>query len=409
MNHLKRVAPAIQEGPWGHLSALLSERRGIHKKIVLGMFILLAALMPVDTWASITVSPTLFELQIPRGQSYTGAIQVINVGKAGLTIKVYPSDFDFQAAGNIFFPDAGTGKYSLASYMRVNPTSIDLEPGEEKFMRFTVALPQDAAGEYNCILFFQTLPRGIKSPVKGKQVMVSARIGAGIYAAAKNTVTPSSEISALFFKPAPGNSSFHYALVYHNNGNIHLRPTGKVKILDAAGKELVSSPVNEKNSSVLRGSVRIFDGEFKNIPTFPDGSYKIAAEIDYGKEILEAEKSIYLSNTAGIESFEAKPTGKENDTAGIVFSARARGIGPGKENESRQIVFRIKSTAGEVLATIPGKTSRGKIPQNADYTEYTAEWSGPLKPGTYFAEFLVSLRENETLTSFCLVDNTGPR
>ena len=172
---------------------------------------------------------------------------------------------------------------------------------------------------------------------------------------------------------------------------------------------MTSAPVNEKNTSVLRDSVRIFEGDFKNTPPTPDGSYKIAAEIDYGKEILEAEKSIYLSNTAGIESFEAKLTGKENDTAGIVFTARTRGIGPTKENEPRQIVFRIKSTAGEVMATIPGKTSRGKIPQNADYTEYTAEWPGPLKPGTYFAEFLVSLRENENLTSFCLVDNTGPR
>ncbi len=387
----------------------LKPKNHVMKTLFPGIFLLLAVLIPVGIWASISVSPTLFELQIPRGKSYTDAIRVVNVGKAGITIKVYLSDFDFQANGNIFFPDAGTGKYSLAGLLRVNPTSLDVEPGEEKFVRFTITMPQDLEGEHQGILFFETLPKGIKNTVEGRQVMVSARVGAGIYAAAKNTITPSAEISALFFKPAPGNSSFHYDLVFHNNGNIHLRPGGKLKILNAAGKELASSPVNDKNTSVLRGSVRIFEGDFKNIPPFPDGNYKITVEIDYGKEILEAEKSIYLSNTTVIDSFEAKLTARANDTAGVAFSARTRGIGPGKENEPQEIVFRIKSTAGEVLATITGKTPRGKIPQNADYTEYTAEWSGALKPGTYFAEFLVSLRENENLTSFCLMDNTEPR
>jgi len=392
----------------------LKQKSNGKKKAFLSLFLFLAALIPVVIWASISVSPTLFELQIPRGQSYTDAIRVMNVGKAGITVKVYLSDFDFQTNGNIRFLDAGTGEYSLSDYLRLNPTSLDLEPGEEKFVRFTVTMPQDLEGEYQGLLFFQTQPKGLKSPAKGKQVMVSTRIGAGLYAAAKNTVKHSSEIPALFFKQAqtqtptqaPGNSTFHYALVYHNNGNIHLRPSGKVKIIDAAGKELASAPVNENNTSVLRDSVRIFAGDFKNIPAFPDGSYKIAAEIDYGKEILEAEKPVYLLNTGGIESFEAKltVTAKDNGAATIIFTAGTKGIEPGKENENGQTIFRLKSTDGQPLANIPVKAARGKFSQTA---EYTGEWRGQLKPGIYIAEFLVSPRDNETLTSFCLVDNTG--
>ncbi|MCX6579709.1 MAG: hypothetical protein NT166_05940 [Candidatus Aminicenantes bacterium] len=384
------------------------------RKIKTCFFILLCLLASAPTilLATISVSPTLYELQIPRGQSFTDAIRVMNVGKLGITVKVYLSDFDFKANGNIDFPDAGTTKYSLADYLRLNPTSLDLEPGEEKFVRFTITMPQDLEGEYQGILFFQTLPRGYKTPATGKQIMISTRIGAGLYAAAKNTVKHSSEISGLFFnktqKQSPDNSSFHYALVYHNNGNIHLRPTGKVKILDASGKELASAPVNENNTSVLRDSVRIFQGDFKNNPALPDGSYKIVAEIDYGKEILETEKPVYLLNSGGIESFEAKLSPKGNGAVEIGFAARTKGIEPGKVNEHRQKVFRIKSAAGELqgelLANIPAKTPQGKFPQTV---EYTGEWRGQLKPGLYFAEFLVSPRDNETLTSFCLVDNTG--
>jgi hypothetical protein len=378
------------------------------------MLLFLLATLPAVLLATISVSPTLYELQIPRGQSFTDAIRVMNVGKVGITVKVYLSDFDFKANGNIDFPDAGTTKYSLADYLRLNPTSLDLEPNEEKIVRFTITMPQDLEGEYQGILFFQTLPRGYKTPATGKQVMISTRIGAGIYAAAKHTVNVSSEIPALFFKQAqaqtqsPDNSTYHYALSYHNNGNIHLRPTGKVKIIDAVGKELASAPVNENNASVLRNSVRIFEGDFKNSPAFPDGSYKIVAEIDYGKQILETEKPLYLLKTGGIESFEAKLTAKANDTATIVFTAEAKGIPQGKGNEPRKKVFRIKSATGELqgelLANFTVKAAQGKSPQ---IVEYTGEWRGQLKPGLYFAEFLLSLRENQTLTSFCIIDNTG--
>lgn len=391
---------------------LFNEKSKRKKRTCLFILLFLLVIAPAVILATISVSPTLYELQIPRGQSYTDAIRVMNVGKVGITVKVYLSDFDFQANGNIRFPDAGTGKYSLADYLRLNPTSLDVEPGEEKIVRFTITMPQDLEGEYQGILFFQTQPKGIKSPAAGKQIMISTRIGAGIYAAAKNTVNASSETPALFFKqaqtPAPDNSTYHYALIYHNNGNIHLRPTGKVKILNAEGKGVASAPVNENNASVLRGSVRIFEGDFKNSPALPDGSYKIVAEIDYGKEILETEKPVYLLNSGGIESFEAKLTPKVNGAATIVFTARTKGIAPGKDNEHRQKVFRIKSATGELqgelLANIPVKAAQGKSPQ---IVEYTGEWHGQLKPGLYFAEFLVSLRENETLTSFCLIDNTG--
>ncbi|HLP44404.1 MAG TPA: DUF916 domain-containing protein [Candidatus Kapabacteria bacterium] len=379
-----------------------------------GLFLFILAMAQTVIHASISVTPTIYELQIPKGQSYTDAIRVVNVGKLDVMVKVYLSDFDFQANGNIRFPDAGTGKYSLADYVRLNPTSLQLEPGEEKFVRFTLTMPDNLAGEYQGILFFQTLPKGIKTPAPGKQVMVSTRIGAAIYAAVKNTAIPSSEISDIFFSQAqtPGNSSFHYALLYHNNGNIHLRPTGKLKILDAAGKEVASTPVNENKTSVLRDSFRIFAGDFKNKSELRDGSYKVVSEIDYGKEILVAEKPVYLLNTGGIESFTAKLSvpAKDNDAVKIVFSSVTKGIEPGKDNQHRQKVFRIKSITGELqgelLANIPVKVPQGKTPQTL---EYTGEWSGTLKPGMYIAEFLIFLQENVALTSFCLIDNTGGR
>lgn len=370
--------------------------------IIMVLFFLL--FFPAFMGASISVSPTLFELKIPRGKSYTDAVRVVNVGKAGTRVNVYLSDFDLKKDGGVRFFEAGTHRYSLAQHLRLNPTSFVLEPGEEKWVRFTVTLPADSEGESRGILFFQTLPKEVKRAA-GKQVLVSARIGAAVYAAAKPTIAYSSEISALFLRQDPEDASFYYALLYHNNGNIHVRPKGELKILDPTGKEVASTVVNEKNASILRDSYRIFTGTFKPKVKSSDGVHKVLAIVDYGKAVLEAEKSVYLLSEGGIEAFEAKPgyrrPGKDHRTVSIVFSAKTRGIEPAKAG--RRKLFRIKTMDGQLLAEIPAK----KETPSPQTVNFKGEWSGQLKPGIYFAEFLIFLHENKPLTSFCQITPPG--
>ncbi|MCU0289602.1 MAG: DUF916 domain-containing protein, partial [Acidobacteria bacterium] len=347
----------------------------------------------------------------PKGQSYTDAIRVLNVGNAEVMVKAYISDFDFQVNGDILFPDAGTGRYPLADYIRLNPTSLQLEPGEERIVRFTITMPEDLTGEYHGIIFFQTQPKGVKSPAPGKQVLVSSRIGAGIYTAVKNTVIQSSEIPDIFFKQpnAAQDSNSQYVILFHNNGNMHLRPTGQLKIIDAAGKEVASTPVNENKTSVLRDSYRVFSGDFKKKFTFRDGSHKIVAQLDYGKEILETEKSVYLLNEGGIESFTAKLIPLTVDKMiKVVFSAVTTGIPPGQTNMNQKKVFRIKSVAGELQGELLVNNPMKVLTEKKVLSEeYSGEWTGKLKPGLYIGEFLIFIGQNQTIASFCLIDNTG--
>ena len=104
--------------------------------VFLGFIFFLPALLA----ASLSISPSLYELKIPRGKSYTDAIRVTNVGKANIHVNVYLSDFLLNSEGKINFFDAGACKYSLANYIRLNPTSFTLGPQEEKWVRFTVTV-----------------------------------------------------------------------------------------------------------------------------------------------------------------------------------------------------------------------------------------------------------------------------
>jgi hypothetical protein len=362
--------------------------------VLLGFIFFLPALLP----ASLSVSPSLYELKIPRGKSYTDAIRVTNVGKAPIQVNAYLSDFLLNSEGKIDFFDAGAREYSLANYMRLNPTSFTLDPQEEKWVRFTLTVPEDLKGEYQVIIFFHTQASRIKS-IKGKQVLVAARIGTTVYAGVKSTINYSSEILDLFLRKDWQDSSWHYALIYNNNGNIHVRPQGKLKILDHKKETVASTPVNENNSSVLRNSVRLFEGKFAEKPGIPAGTYTITAALDYGKAELEVEKSLYLLDNGGIETFAVKylHPDKDNQAGTVVFSARTAGIDDKTKLKNPANRFILKSLEGKLLGEIPVKIVPDKKPPG---TQLQGEWSGTLAPGIYFAELQIFLLPDTPLTSF---------
>jgi hypothetical protein len=362
--------------------------------IFLGFILFLPALLP----ASLSVSPSLYELKVPRGKSYTDAIRVTNVGKASIHVNVYLSDFLLNSEGKIDFFDAGTHKHSLANYMRLNPTSFTLGPQEEKWVRFTLTIPADLKGEYQVIIFFHTQASRIRSP-EGKQVLVAARIGTTVYAGVKPTIKYSSEILDLFLRKDLQDSYFHYALIYHNNGNIHVRPKGQLKILDQKRKRVVSTPLNEKDSSVLRNSLRLFEGKFAGKPGLGEGIYTILAAMDFGKAELEVEKSLHLLDNGGIETFEVKylHPNQNNQKGTVVFTARTAGIEDKTKLKNPANRFMLKSLEGKPLVNIPVNIVPAKKQPG---TQFQGEWSGVLNPGIYFAELQIFLLPDKPLTSF---------
>ena len=362
--------------------------------VFLGFIFFLPALMP----ASLSVSPSLVELKIPRGKSYTDAIRVTNVGKANIHVNVYLSDFLLNSDGNIDFFDAGTREHSLANYMRLNPSSFTLGPQEEKWVRFTLTVPDDLKGEYQVIIFFHTQASRVRSP-EGRRVLVAARIGTTVYAGVKSTIHYSSEISDLFLRKDCHDSYFHYALIYHNNGNIHVRPKGQLKILDQKKKRVISRPLNEQESSILRNSWRVFEGTFEGKPGFPGGLYTAVAAVDFGKAELEVEKSFYFSGNGGIETFEVKYLypNQSNRNGTVVFSARTTGIEDETKLKNPANRFILKSLEGKSLVDIPVKIIPAKKQLAA---QFRGEWSGTLAPGIYFAVLQIFLLPDQPLTSF---------
>jgi hypothetical protein len=331
-------------------------------------------------FGSISVSPSLFELKIPPGKTFTDSVRVVNVTDATTDIIVYLSDFDLSEEGKIRFYDAGTTEFSLKDHVRVNPTSFTLEPGEEKWVRFSLRMPANQVGEAQGIIFFQTVPRKVKSPT-GRRVLVAARIGSTVYAAMKPTINMSADIVNILFRRGNEPGTLEYTAIVHNDGNTHIRPKGKLTLFDPSGKKTIVPDINEKNSSILRNGVRLFEGVLSG--SFPEGMYRATVELDFGKEAREVEKAIRLAPISGIPDMTVSyQAAAENKPATVAVSFNPGGMAAAVQNP--RSFFRLRALLGEELVRQP--LSQCLKQKNGDFS---CRLKKNLQPGIYMAEILL--------------------
>jgi len=331
-------------------------------------------------FGSISVSPSIFELKIQPGKTFTDSIRVVNVTESATDIVVYLSDFGLSPEGQIRFYDAGTTPYSLKDYVRINPTSFSLEPGEEKWVRFSVRIPAGQVGESQGILFFQTVPRKVKSPV-GRQVLVAARIGSTVYAAVKPTIDASVDIVNVLFRQTSDDHSLEYAAIVRNTGNVHVRPKGKLTLKDPSGHSVSIPNINDKNGSVLRDGVRLYEGTLQG--NFPEGLYLTTLELDFGQEAREVEKAIRLAGASRILDFQVsyQPPNEEKKSPMVTFSFRPGGLE--KALGHPRSVFRLRTLVSEIVISTPLKVCLDKS------GVCTAAIEKKLDPGIYIADVLL--------------------
>jgi len=69
-----------------------------------------------------------------------------------------------------------------------------------------------------------------------------------------------------------------------NEGNLLIRPRGRVKIFDAAGKKLRQTELNPNLLGVLPRTLREITTKLEE--PLPSGTYKLKVEVDYGAPVL---------------------------------------------------------------------------------------------------------------------------
>jgi len=238
---------------------------------------------PTPSALGLTVSPVIDEFAVSPGQSSLRTIKIINPVHDILTL--YPIAYNFttdnQEGKPTFYTDQErSSTYSLASWVTFSKPFIRIAPGEKEDFQITVNAPSnaEAGGHYGAILFSTEKP---EVNVNTNQVSVVGLIGTLLLATVPGDIHQNLTIEDFsgptFLVSQPAN----FSLLFSNTGNIHLKPSGDIKIKNWFGNLDTTLAVNQNNGNILPQSKRHFDAQW-TYNWKAVGQYTASATITYG-------------------------------------------------------------------------------------------------------------------------------
>jgi hypothetical protein len=244
------------------------------------------------------ISPPLKEISAKPGQTVTFTIKVRNVTTSTLVATASVEDFVAKdETGDpklLIGPNAEPSPYSVRDWVQ-SIGEITLPPQKIQEAVITLKVPQSASpgGHYGVIRFSAVPPE-----LKDSGVSLSASIGALVLVNVAGNVVNKASFVEFFTTQNDQNKSFFEAgpITFveriRNEGNVHFKPAGIVKITSMFGKPVATLNINEKGGNVLPASVRRFEQQLDKKYLF--GRYTAKAEVDYNGKKLSKSTSFWV-------------------------------------------------------------------------------------------------------------------
>jgi len=278
------------------------------KKAAIAIMVILGGLVFFGRVSALTVIPPRLEIAANPGQSITETVKIYN--ETDKEQSLYTSTANFSAEEN----EEGIPKFNnygnnneddLAKWISVDAGPIVINPGESKEISFTISVPgnADPGGHYAALFFSSQSPSDISGSAG---VGVASKIGVLILLRVSGDIKEDGRLvefklneQKLFYDHLPVN----FSLLFQNSGNVHLKPTGEIKITNMLGmvsdKILVNKEMVGNGKNILpntsrhleavwtRGSIEAKDKGFfgklnSEIVNFGLGRYNATLNLGYG-------------------------------------------------------------------------------------------------------------------------------
>jgi hypothetical protein len=259
------------------------------------------------------ISPPLIDLKADPGQTKTIQIYVRNLTQQTLVVSGEVNDF--VAAGEdgqpkFLLEQGESSPYSIKDWIKTVP-KVTLVPNERKTVNVVLDLPDNASpgGHYGVVRFTGTPPE-----LEGTGVTLSASVGTLVLVNVSGNIVEQANLVEIYTTkyckqekesdPAcPENpkkqSIFEYGPItigvrLKNEGNVHFKPSGNIRVTNMFGRETASFKLNEQGSNVLPGSVRKYEQTMQKKLLF--GRYRVHADVVYGSNntILSVSKTFWV-------------------------------------------------------------------------------------------------------------------
>ncbi len=241
---------------------------------------------------SVGLSPLSFELAGNPGDVIENYIKVANPSQQNkVSIIITVEDIAPSGeAGHVVVREPDTETYSLASWIKCEPEELDLEPGEQQTVKFTITVPENAepGGHYGTVV---AGAKGVAGPETTGATIVP-RVGTLVLLtvpgeAKENLSIKEFRVSQGYFNQGP----IPFLVKFENLGNVHLKPSAIITITNIWGKKVAEIPLSQKN--VLPGAIRKFEASW-NQKWLLGGKYVATLSGTYGQRDIPLESQVIV-------------------------------------------------------------------------------------------------------------------
>lgn len=206
----------------------------------------LAAAAPGAARAQIAiVSATVQEAEAAAGESYTGTIRLRNGTAEPQELKLYQTDYAFQADGRTVYGEPGSTPRSNAAWITLSPSRATLLPGAETEIRYRVGVPAAGAaprtGTYWSMIMIEPIAAGSAESARGARargvVGLAAKTRYGVQVATHLRGTGEAQLAFAGTEAVqvPGGGKVLQFDV-RNTGDRAYRPALRVEVFNARGE-----------------------------------------------------------------------------------------------------------------------------------------------------------------------------
>jgi len=226
----------------------------------------------------IVIGPPKVELAMKPGESVTRDITVTNRTGSTVTIEISTEDFTGSSNPSEAFVFKGTedGSRGARRWLQPEISSLVLQQGETVTFKTRVNVSKDAdpGGYYAALFASSTFPTENE---QGATVDTSSRVFSLFLIEVTGAIRKEGTMDPPEVPSLSGDGPIDIGLVFRNQGNVHLKPSGRVTITNMVGQTVAEIPVSEwvvLPDSARRNIIK-WDTEFMF------GRYTVTAEIGF--------------------------------------------------------------------------------------------------------------------------------
>lgn len=231
--------------------------------------ILFLAIIGAQPVKALLISDPLIEFSLIPGEEVKKVVKITNDGKETITVRPVTNNFVAKDEnGGAKFTDEREG---LASWIRIDPSSVTLNPGERAEKEFSIVVPDNAdPGSHYAAIFWETAP----NPVAGGAALV-AKTGHLILIRIAGQVVEDGQIVQFDLvkdKKIFSSLPIDFFIRFENTGTVYLKPYGQIEIKNIFGQQSGLIDVNTvTRKNVLTGSTRRLEEGWQRSPVITKG------------------------------------------------------------------------------------------------------------------------------------------